>query len=113
VGLGLEPGFSLNNWLALSNKLFTYMLAGLAVVFTDTPGQRPLALDLGEGALLYRVGDVEALARGLKRWDDDRELLARAKAAAWAAARRRWHWEHPEERGTLLGAVARALGRER
>lgn len=109
IGLAVEPGFSLNNSVALSNKAFTYMLAGLAVVFTDTTGQRPLALDLGEGALLYSPGDIKALAAGLKRWFDDKALLARAKSAAWEAAKCRWHWEHPQERGALLRAVAAVL----
>ncbi len=109
AGLAVEPGFSENNRLALSNKAFTYMVAGLAVAFTDTPGQRSLALELGEGALLYRPGDVAALARGLKRWADDKAVLVRAKVASWEAAKRRWHWEHPAERGALLDAVARAV----
>jgi hypothetical protein len=111
VGLAVEPGLSLNNRLALSNKAFTYLLAGLAVAFTDTPAQRTLALDLGEGAVLYPAGDPSALAAGLRRWDADRDLLRRAKQATWAAARRRWHWEHPEERGALLSAVTAALAR--
>lgn len=110
VGLAVEPGFSANNRLALSNKAFTYILAGLAVVFTDTPGQRPLADDLGAGAWLYQPGDVAALARGLERWARDPQLLAQAKTAAWDAARRRWHWEHPAERGALLAAVRRVVG---
>jgi glycosyltransferase involved in cell wall biosynthesis len=109
IGLALEPGFSLNNRLALSNKAFTYILAGLPVIFTDTPGQRLLAADLGAGALLCRSGDIAGLAAGLTGWAGDRAQLARAKAAAWEAARRRWHWEHPDDRGALLEAAARAL----
>lgn len=111
VGLSLEPGFSRNNQLALSNKAFTYILGGLPVIFTDTPGQRPLARDLGCGAFLYRSGDVEALARRLRSWADDKGRLAEARAGAWRAARRRWHWEHPAERGALVRAVARVVGR--
>lgn len=107
IGLALEPGFSFNNKIALSNKAFTYLIAGLAVVFTDTPGQRPLAEDLGNAALLYSPGDIAALAAGLKRWAEDRELLRAAKLAAWESAKRRWHWHHDEERGALLGAVTR------
>lgn len=109
AGLSLEQGHVKSRGLCLTNKAFTYMLAGLAVVLTDTPGQRPLASDMGEGALLYAPGDAVALAAGLKRWAEDKRLLARARAAAWRAARRRWHWEHGEERGALLGAVAEAL----
>ena len=106
LGLAVEPGASGNNRMALSNKALTYILAGLAVAITDTPGQQALARDLGEGALVYRPDDSEALAAGLQRWADDRSLLARAKAKAWAAARNRWHWEHRQERGALLQAVA-------
>jgi glycosyltransferase involved in cell wall biosynthesis len=111
VGLALEREPPPNRALCLTNKAFTYILAGLAVVLTDTPGQRLLARDLGEGALLYPPGDVEALAAGLRRWAEDKAALRRAKAAAWEAARRRWHWEHPDERGVLLEAVAKVLGR--
>jgi hypothetical protein len=109
VGLSVEQPHVLNRSLCLTNKAFTYALAGLAVVFTDTPGQRSLAENLGDGALLYAPGNVEALAAGLRHWAEDKSQLARAKAATWEAARRRWHWEHPEERGALLRAVAAVL----
>ncbi len=109
VGLALETGQTPNRQLCLTNKVFTYLLAGLAVAVTDTPGQRELAADLGEGAVLYRPGDAAALAAGLKRWADDRPALLRAQRACWEAACRRWYWEHPLERGALLGAVAGVL----
>jgi glycosyltransferase involved in cell wall biosynthesis len=109
VGLAVEQPVALNRSLCLTNKAFTYLLGGLAVVFTDTPGQRSLARDLGEGALVYPPGDVAALAAGLRRWANNKALLSRAMAAAWEAAKRRWHWEHALERGALLEAAASAL----
>jgi glycosyltransferase involved in cell wall biosynthesis len=109
VGLALEPGFCLNNELALSNKAFTYILAGLAVVFSDTPGQRGLANDLGPGAMLYSAGDIETLAQALRLWATSPAKLLAARRAAWAAACRRWHWHHPEEEGALLRAVGEVL----
>jgi hypothetical protein len=105
VGLALEQAHVFNRDICLCNKPFTYLLAGLAVAFTDTKGQRPLAEDLGEGAILYKPGDVARLAEGLRRWARDPEALLRAKQAAWRAAQRRWHWEHPLEEGALLKAV--------
>jgi len=109
AGLAVEPGFSVNNQLALSNKAFTYVLAGLAVILTDTPGQRELAADLGEGAALCAPGDASTMAAALVRWAQDKPSLARAKAAAWRAAQRRWHWEHVEDSGALVSAVTKAL----
>jgi hypothetical protein len=40
VGLAIEPGKDLNNELALSNKLWAYLQAGLFVIATDTKEQR-------------------------------------------------------------------------
>jgi hypothetical protein len=108
VGLALEPGHTVNNALCLSNKALTYPLAGLAMVVTDTPGHHPLACDLDGDAIVYQPADEERLAGGLARWAADGAALARAKAAAWHAARRRWHWEHPLERDRLLAAVEAA-----
>lgn len=112
VGLALEQvDDARNRALCLTNKAFTYILAGLAVVFTDTPGQRRLARDLGPGALLYKSGEVRVLADGLKAWAEDETRLLAARKAAWAAACRRWHWQHPEEEGALLRAVERVFHR--
>jgi glycosyltransferase involved in cell wall biosynthesis len=112
VGLALEPGFSQNNMLALSNKALTYLVGGLAVALTDTPGQRALLQDLGEAAIVCAPGDANALATGLKFWSQNRNELSKAKLVSWQAASRRWHWEHPLEKGAVLDAVARALNWE-
>jgi glycosyltransferase involved in cell wall biosynthesis len=112
VGLALELSEPLNRALCLTNKAFTYILAGLAVVFTDTPGQRGLATDLGQGAFLYSEGDVGKLAQGLRLWAENPAQLLTARQAAWAAACRRWHWQHPEEEGTLLRAVRNVLRKD-
>jgi len=109
IGLATEQPDVPNHRLALSNKALTYPLAGLALVVTDTPGHRELARDV-DGSLLVEPGDIRAMADGLRRWALDRARLVEAQASAWHAARRRWHWEHGEERGALLGAAAAVLG---
>jgi len=108
VGLSVEQFQPANRALTLSNKALTYPLAGLAMVLTDTPGQRPLADSLGEHAALHAPGDVHRLAASLVRWSEDRAALRAAQGAAWDAARTRWHWEHASERGALLDCVSRA-----
>ena len=109
AGLSPEEGRSVNRQLCLSNKALTYILAGLAVVLADTAGQRPLADDLGEGALRYRPGDIVSLAQGLRRWAEDRSRLRRARQAAWQAARLRWNWEDRREKWALIDAVEAAF----
>jgi glycosyltransferase involved in cell wall biosynthesis len=109
VGLSPEQGRTLNNRLCLGNKPLTYILAGLAVVITDSPGQRPFTDDLGDGALRYQAGDIASLANGLRRWAEERGLLRHARQAAWQAAKRRWNWQHPSEKGALIEAVSGAV----
>ena len=106
IGLAVEQPDVRSRELCLTNKALTYPLAGLATVVTSTAGQRAFAADLGHGALAYAAGDVRALAAGLTRWFEEPGRLACARRAAWAAAARRWHWEHPLERDALVGAVA-------
>jgi glycosyltransferase involved in cell wall biosynthesis len=105
VGLALESMDLRNRQMALSNKALTYILAGLAVAMTDTPGQHALGVDLGRAAALVPVGDVARLAAAFALWAADPAALECAKRTAWAAAARRWHWEHELERGRLLALV--------
>ena len=109
VGLSAEEPLNINRELCLGNKPLTYILAGLAVVLTDSPGQRAFADDLGDGALRYQTGDIASLANGLRLWAEDRGRLRRARQAAWQAAKRRWNWKHPSERGALIDAVSGVL----
>src|SRR5207244_9506706 len=99
VGLALELMAVRNRQLCLTNKAFTYILAGLAVAISDTPGQHALGVDLGEGAALVTPGDPHGLASAFARWATHPDALACAKRTAWNAAVRRWHWEDDAERG--------------
>jgi hypothetical protein len=111
IGLALEREEPLNKSICLSNKACAYLPAGLAVVLSDTVGQRRLAQEIGEAGLLYHAGDVAALAAGLRRWWESPAQLIAARQAAWQAAQRRWHWKHPQERGRLLHAFEEFFGR--
>ena len=102
----------MNRALCLTNKAFTYMLAGLAVVLTATPGQEPLAADLGEGALVYAPGDIETLAKASGAGPTTDGARARP-GGELEAARDRWHWEHRDERGALLTAVTASCSEPR
>jgi len=110
LGVSTEDGAVLNHRLCLGNKIFTYLAAGTPVLLTATPAQARLAADLGAAATLYQPGDVDALATILQRWDGDPNLRCVAAHEARAAACRRWHWEHADDRGALLAAFGAALG---
>ena len=109
IGISTEDPIVENRERCLSNKFCVYLLTGLAVAATDTPGQRTLASDIGCGAAWYETGNVRPLAHVLQTWHMDRAALLEARHASWNAARQRWHWEHQDESGALLGLVGMAL----
>ena len=109
IGLSPEQPAVINHDVCVSNKVLTYLAAGLAVIATDTQGHRSITPH-AQGALkLYSPGDVDGLARVLRRWHEDRAALTDARRASWRAADERFHWEHPLERGALLQAIERAM----
>lgn len=105
LGLSCETLAVLNRRLCLTNKIFTYLAAGLPVVLSGTPAQARFAREIGPAALVYAPGDIDGLADQLRRWTRDPAMRRAAGHAAREAAERRWHWEHPEDRGALLAAV--------
>ncbi len=109
VGLSLEDEAIAHRAVCTPNKLFACLAAGLAVVATNTCGQAPILDDVGVGACAITGGDAEAFGARLRHWHEHRASLDAARAAAHAAARRRWHFDHPLEAGRLIELVSSAV----
>ena len=109
IGLSLETDVSENRRLCLTNKIFTYLLAGVPVMMSDTPAQSALAPELGVAASVVSLHDAEAIAATLDRLGDAPGPLADARAAAWRLGRERYNWDI--EKGILLDVVAAAFSR--
>ena len=93
--------------LTVSNKILHYLLAGLAVVASDTVGQLEVASQAPEAVQIYPSGDPRRLAEVLDRLLDSPERLKSAKAAALSAAEGVFCWERQEP--VLLRSVESAL----
>jgi len=85
IGLCLERDVNSNHRLTVSNKMFDYHMAGLAVVSSDLPGLRNVITQSG-GGLLFRAGDAESLAKQVSRLQKDRSLLRKHRESARAYA---------------------------
>ncbi len=79
-----------NNRLASPNKLFEYMMAGLAVAASDLPELRRL---LGENGWFFDPNDPASIAQALNSAAGGRETLNRVKASCRESARTRYNWE--------------------
>lgn len=93
VGLALEPGFCINNNAALSNKIFTYLQAGLAIAASDTTAQKQFISANPDLGFCYEKGNGQQLATILKRFLDEPDLLQKTKLAAYQAAQNELNWE--------------------
>lgn len=111
VGLALEIPLTHNRELALSNKLFSYLSSGLAVVLSDTTAQKRIAPELEGAVRLVAAGDPVALAAAVDELVLDRSRLSAMRATAKRLARDRFNWEI--EGRVLVDAVNAALARHK
>ncbi|MGQ0580710.1 MAG: glycosyltransferase [Reyranella sp.] len=109
VGLSLETSGTQNHEICLTNKLFTYLLAGVPVMMSDTRAQSELAPSLGAGGMLVSLSDPAMIAAALDDLGEAPARLAEAKRTAWRLGRERYNWDF--EKNALLEAVAAAFSR--
>ncbi len=107
IGLSLETDVSESRRFCLTNKIFTYLLAGVPVLLRNTPAQLALAPDLGAAARLASLADPAAMAATLDDLASSPAARAEASASAWRLGRERYNWD--VEKTALLGSVARAF----
>jgi glycosyltransferase involved in cell wall biosynthesis len=111
VGLSLETDVSENRRVCLTNKIFTYLLAGVPVLLSDTPAQRALAPALGMAGRVVSLADPAGIAAVLDRLAGSADARREARDMAWRLGRDRYNWE--VEKAALLGSVERALAGRR
>jgi glycosyltransferase involved in cell wall biosynthesis len=108
IGFAGEMKYSKSRDLTATNKVFYYMLAGLAVIASDTEGQQEIMQSADGAGFTYKSGDPLALAALLNTLLANPELIDRAKAASWKAADT-FCWERQER--VFIDSVISALRR--
>jgi glycosyltransferase involved in cell wall biosynthesis len=107
IGLALEPSIPANKDYTISNKILQYFNAGLAVIASNTTGQRE-ALTRAPGAgYVVTLSETGELTRLLDSMVADRGRLVAMGAAARRAAEEHYCWE--KEIPHLVAAVEGAL----
>ncbi len=98
IGLALETELTINRDICLTNKIFTYMLAGLAIIATDTSAQK-LLLDSNKGIGSYfKKGDINQLANLLIQYQSNPEILKIHCANSLKLASDKFNWEVEEKK---------------
>ena len=108
LGLVAETGATPNRRIALTNKLFTYALAGVPAVISDIPAHQSYAESAEESVRLFATDDPQSLGAAVDAlWGGDGSPLAQARRAAFLLGQERLNWEVEQIR--LLDAVELAL----
>jgi hypothetical protein len=105
IGFASETDFSLNRTIALSNKIFTYIQSGLAVMFSNTIAQSFFAKQYPKIGLVYN--NPNELAEYLIRYNNERAMLYKTKQAAFKLGQIKLNWE--KESGKFIQCVNNVL----
>lgn len=108
VGLATETSTTVNRNICLTNKIFTYLLAGLPVLASDTSAQSYIAKLCPEAIFTYPQQDPQALASAIDNLFASSEKMLRARSIAWQLGQRRFNWDI--EREAFLRRVETSLG---
>jgi glycosyltransferase involved in cell wall biosynthesis len=93
IGLALEPGFSINNDLARSNKIYTYPLAGCYTLATGTAAQAQFFDEYPRAGEIIDSNKPRATAERLREIYENRKELEVKRKAAWALGQEKLNWE--------------------
>ena len=93
VGLSLELNYPFNRSICLTNKIFTYLLAGLPVVLSETPAQEDIAKVLSDAAILININDAQSIAIELDMWLSNPLNLEKSRSKALRLGREIYNWD--------------------
>ena len=107
IGLALEQSSILNRDLTITNKILQYLNAGLAIVASDTAGQREVLAHAPEAGVLVQTDDTPGFTRALDRLLSDPSTLVRRQRASRLIAENIYCWER--QAPLLTDLIAGAL----
>lgn len=107
IGIASEPGFSVNNNIALSNKIFSYLLAGNAVIASATDAQKLFMESNPQVGWLYTSGDIPQLKNILETIYNNAAKLDATRRNAYDLGKQQFNWD--KEQAIFLNMLNKAL----
>lgn len=93
VGLATEVDTTVNRDICLTNKIFTYLLAGIPILASATKAQKEVAENL-EGAIwCYPQGDSQSLAMLMDVLLLNANLLLNSRQLAYSYGQTQFNWD--------------------
>jgi glycosyltransferase involved in cell wall biosynthesis len=108
LGLVSETGHTENRRIALTNKLFTYLLAGVPAILSDIPAHAAIAEKAKTCISFYSSEDAQSLALSIDHYLLDAGCLARARQDAFDTGQSVLNWD--VEQAKLVACVKAVIG---
>jgi hypothetical protein len=93
IGMAAETGVPLNRDICLTNKIFTYIQCGLAVIASDTQAQTQFLHQYPQAGKIYERGNVMSLAGCINTFADDRKALYQTQLTNYQLGQTHLNWE--------------------
>ena len=103
IGIASEVPHIINREYCLTNKLFIYLLAGNAIVCTNTKAQSLFIKTYADTGLVYEYNKAESLAKILEHYLNQPVLLSNHRKKAFEYGETTLNWEH--ERTIFLSYI--------
>jgi hypothetical protein len=103
VGLATEMSTPKNRDICLTNKIFTYVQSGLAIIASNTSAQKELMAEYPDMGFNYEQLDLGTLTSALAAYSADKALLITHKKNASLYAKEVLNWE--QEKNKFLAII--------
>jgi glycosyltransferase involved in cell wall biosynthesis len=108
LGFVGETGQTENHRIMLSNKQFTYLLAGVPALLTDIPSHLAFASEAEGAVQIYERENPRSLALALDSFLLNPERLAASRKRAFCLGQTRFNWDIEQDR--LIQLVEKSCG---
>ena len=98
VGLELEQNKPLNRDICLTNKIFTYLISGLAIIASNTKAQQQFINENNNVGKLYPITNINKLAELINQLFGNKKLLNEYKNNAYHLAQSKYNWENESKK---------------
>ena len=97
IGMATETAPNLNRDICLTNKIFTYIQAGLAIIASDTQAQRLFLEQYPATGSLYQKDDATSLANCIMEYAENPESLTQTKQMNYQLGQTELNWENESQ----------------
>jgi hypothetical protein len=94
IGIAAECNFPFNRDICLTNKIFTYLQAGLAIIASDTTAQKNFLDENRSIGSIYEKNNIQVLLNILSGYSLNRKMLFNACESSLNLGRNNLNWEN-------------------